>query len=111
MRRSVIVAILSFALFAAACSTPVYTSDQAVRDLERKSSLTHTQADCVVSAIRRYFSDQIKATQKANKGSQLPADRLKLEIDGALAGLHAPTGAQQLAAREAVVKCAPGALK
>ena len=105
------VAIVSLALFAGACSTPVYTSDQAVRDLERKSSLTHTQASCIVSAIRGYFSDQIKATQKANKGSQLPADRLKLEIDGALAGLHAPTGAQELATRQAIAKCAPAALK
>ena len=110
MRRRLAVAILSVAVLAGACSTRVYTSDRAVRDLEQKSNLTHTQAECVVKAIRTYFEQQIVATQKANKGSPLPADRLKLEVDGALAGLHLPTAPQQLAARRAIAKCAPSAL-
>ena len=98
------------ALLAGACSTPVYTRDQAVRDLQQESSLTRRQAECVVTAIGRYFERQIVATQKANKGSPLPADRLKLEVDGALAGLHEPTAAQQLAARRAITQCAAGSL-
>jgi hypothetical protein len=111
VRRRLIVTILSVALLAGACSTRVYSSDRAVRDLERMSSLTHTQATCIVTQIRLYFSRQIKATQKANKGSPLPADRLKLEIDGALAGLHTPSGPQVLAARRAIAKCAPAKLE
>jgi hypothetical protein len=110
VRRSLAVAVLVLALLGAACSTPVYTSDKAVSDLQHQSSLTHRQAQCVVSAIRSYFKKQIVATQKANKGSPLPADRLKLEVDGALAGLHSPTADQQLAARRAIAQCAPGAL-
>src|SRR4029078_3524221 len=85
VRRSLTVAIVVLALLGAACSTPVYTSDKAVSDLERQSSLTHRQAQCVVTAIRSYFKQQIVATQKANKGRPLPADRLKLEGDGARA--------------------------
>lgn len=88
----------------------MYTSDKAVRDLQQQSSLTRRQADCLVTAIRGYFKRQIVATQKANKGSPLPADRLKLEVDGALAGLHEPTAAQQLATRRAIARCAPGSL-
>jgi hypothetical protein len=111
VRRYLIVAIVSLALLAGACSTPVYSTDRAVRDLEQKASLTRTQATCIVSAIRRYFATQIKATQAANDGTPLPADRLKLEVDGALAGLHKPSAPQDLAARRAVAKCAPGALE
>jgi hypothetical protein len=110
VRRRLAIAILSVALLAGACSTRVYTSDRAVGDLEQKSHLTHAQAECVVKAIRTYFQTQIVATQKANKGSPLPADRLKLEVDGALAGLHLPTAPQELAARRAIAKCAPDAL-
>jgi hypothetical protein len=110
VRRSLIVAIVSLAVMLGACSTPVYTTDTAVRDLERQSSLTHTQATCIVSSIRRFFAQQITATQKANKLSKLPADRLKLEIDGALASAHEPSAPQSLAARRAIAKCAPGAL-
>jgi hypothetical protein len=110
VRRTLAVAILGVALVAGACSTPVYTSDRAVRDLERQSQLTHTQASCIVTAIRRHFEIEIKAKQRVNKLSALPADRLKLEVDGALATLSAPSGLEELAARTAISKCAPGAL-
>jgi hypothetical protein len=59
VRRTLAVAILGVALVAGACSTPVYTSDRAVRDLERQSQLTHTQASCIVTAIRRHFETEI----------------------------------------------------
>jgi hypothetical protein len=111
VRRSLAVAVLSLAFVVAACSTPVYTSDRAVRDLERQSQLTHSQATCIVTAIRRHFEGVIKTSQRANKGSPLLADRLKLEVDGALASLRAPTGPEELAARSAVSHCAPGALR
>jgi hypothetical protein len=111
VRRTLAAAILGVALVAGACSTPVYTTDQAVHDLEHESSLTHTQATCIVSAIRQHFETEVKTEQKANHGSALPADQLKLEIDGALATLQNPSGAEQLATREAIVRCAPGALK
>jgi hypothetical protein len=97
-------------LAAGACSTPVYTSGRAVRDLERQANLTHTQATCIVSAIRKHFEDEIKAAQKANGGSAIPADDLKLQVDGALAALKDPTGSDRDAARTAILRCAPGAL-
>ena len=111
MRRTVAAAIVGVALVTGACSTPVYTSDAAVRDLERQSHLTHTQATCIVSAIRGYFSDEIKSKQRANKLSALPADRLKLEIDDALATLREPNGPDELATKNAISRCAPAALK
>jgi hypothetical protein len=104
-------AVLGLAVLAGACSTPVYTSSSAVRDLERQSGLTPTQAQCIVTAIRRHFETEIEAKQKANKLSALPADRLKLEVDGALAALRAPTGAEENVARVAIARCAPGALQ
>ena len=92
-----------------------YPSAQAlqlrVRDLERQSNLTPTQAGCVVTAIRRHFETEIAQTQKANHGSRLLPDRLKLEVDGALAALRAPSGSENLAARTAIAKCAPAALR
>jgi hypothetical protein len=111
VRRSLAVAIVAVALIAGACSTPVYTSDTAVHDLETRSGLTHTQAECIVNAIRKHFETEIVAKQKANHLTKLPADRLKLEIDGALAALRSPTGAEQLAARRAISTCAPGDLQ
>jgi hypothetical protein len=111
VRRSVAAAIVGVALVTGACSTPVYTSDAAVRDLERQSHLTHTQATCIVTAIRRHFSDEINSKQRANNLSALPADRLKLEIDDALATLREPNGPDELAARNAISRCAPGALR
>jgi hypothetical protein len=108
--RTLAVAILAVAFLVGACSTPVYTTAKAVRDLELRSELTHAQATCIVTAIRQHFANVIKASQRANKGSPLPADRLKLEVDGALASLRAPTGSEELAARNAISRCAPGAL-
>lgn len=111
MRRALAsIVLVCIAFGAGACSTPVYTGDRAVRDLERQANLTHTQATCIVKAIRAHFESEIKAAQKANKGSPLPADQLKLEVDGALAALHEPSGGEQLATRQAIVRCAPGAL-
>jgi hypothetical protein len=104
-------AVLGFAVLAGACSTPVYTSSSAVRDLERQSGLTPTQAQCVVNAIRRHFETEIEAKQKTNKLSALPADQLKLEVDGALAALRTPTGSEEDVARVAIARCAPGALR
>jgi hypothetical protein len=111
VRRSFAVVVLAVAVSAGACSTPVYTSASAVRDLERQSNLTSTQAQCIVTAIRRHFEVEIEAKQKANKLSALPADRLKLEVDGALAALRTPTGTEQGVARVAIDRCAPGALR
>ena len=111
MRRSLSAAVLlGIVLGAGACSTPVYTTDRAVRDLEHQANLTHTQATCIVDAIRAHFVAETKAAQKANKGSALPADQLKLEVDGALATLQEPSRSEQLATRQAIVRCAPGAL-
>jgi hypothetical protein len=104
-------AVLGLAVVAGACSTPVYTSASAVRDLERQSHLTPKQAQCIVKAIRGHFETEIEAKQKANKLSPLPADRLKLEVDGALAALRAPTGAEDDVARVAIARCAPDALR
>ena len=109
--RRFAVVIVAVVLGAAACSTPVYTSDTAVRDLERRANLTPTQAECIVSAIRKHFETEVVAQQKANHLTKLPADRLKLEIDGALASLREPTGAETLAARRAISTCAPGDLQ
>ena len=105
----VVVAVV-IALAAGACSTPVYTSSRAVRDLERQSNLTHSQATCIVDAIRKHFEDEIKAAQQANHGSKIPADDLKLQVDGALAALKQPSGSDEDAARTAILRCAPDAL-
>jgi hypothetical protein len=102
--------VLVVVAFAAACSTPVYTSGRAVRDLETRSNLTHTQATCIVAAIRKHFEDEIKAAQKANNGSRIPPDDLKLQVDGALAALKEPTGGDEAAAHAAILRCAPNAL-
>jgi hypothetical protein len=109
--RRLAVAILGLAVFAGACSTSVYTSDQAVRDLERQAHLTHAQAGCIVTAIRRHFEVVIKASQKANQGSPLPADRLRLEVDSALAAIRDPSSSEQAVARAAIARCAPNALR
>jgi hypothetical protein len=111
VRRSLAIAVLGVAFFASACSTSVYTSDQAVRDLERQADLTHAQAECIVTAIQRHFEVVIKESQKANKGSPLPADRLRLEVDSALAAIRDPTGSERAVARSAIARCAPGALR
>jgi hypothetical protein len=106
----VAIVAVAVALVASACSTPVYTSGRAVSDLERQANLTHPQATCIVDAIRTHFSDEIKAGQKANHGSPIPADDLKLQVDGALAAIKEPTGGDEAAMRAAIVRCAPGAL-
>ncbi len=93
-----------------ACSTPLYTRDQAVTDLQRQANLTHTQATCVVSGIRTYYEGLIEAKQKAHNLSALPADRLKLEVDNALAAINEPTAAERAAARQVIARCAPAAL-
>ena len=110
VRRAFGLLVLGVAVSVGACSTPVYTSGRAVSDLERQSNLTHTQATCIVDAIRKHFSDEIKAGQKANKGSPIPADDLKLQVDGALAALKEPAGSDEAATRTAILRCAPGAL-
>jgi hypothetical protein len=109
--RNLAVVLLVFAVIVSACSTSPYTSDEAVRDLEAQSQLTHAQATCVVTAIRKHFEVLIKARQKAINGSPLPADRLRLEVDSALATIRGPRVSEQEAARAAVAKCAPGALR
>ncbi len=111
VKRSFAVAMLAAVVVVGACSTPVYTTDSAVRDLERQSQLTHTQAECIVSVIRKHFETAIEATQKANKLTKLPADQLKLEVDGALAAIRAPSGTETDLARRAVAGCAPGDLQ
>jgi hypothetical protein len=111
VKRSFAVAVLAAVVVVGACSTPVYTTDTAVRDLERQAHLTQTQAECIVSAIRKHFETEIEATQKANKLTALPADQLKLEIDGALAAIRAPSGTETDVARRAIASCAPGALR
>ena len=103
--------VLAVAFGLSACSTPVYTSDAAVRDLENRSQLTHREAVCIVGAIRKHFETEINAKQKANNLSALPADRLKLEVDSALAAIRAPSGSEQQVARLAVAGCAPHALR
>jgi hypothetical protein len=110
VNRSVAVGVLAAVVAIGACSTPVYTTDTAVRDLERQSQLTHTQAVCIVTAIRKHFETEIKAGQKANKLTALPADQLKLEVDGALAAIRAPSHTETEVARGAIAGCAPGAL-
>jgi hypothetical protein len=110
VRRSLAALLVGVVLFAAgACSTPVYTSGRAVSDLEKRTDLTHAQATCIVDSIRKHFQDEIKAAQKANGGSAIPADDLKLQVDGALAALKEPTGSDVDAARRAIQRCAPGA--
>ena len=113
VRRSVALAVvlLVFAVMVGACSTSPYTSDKAVRDLEAQSQLTHAQAKCVVKAIRKHFEVLIRARQKALKGSPLPADRLRLEVDSALATIRSPRVSEQEAARAAIAKCAPASLR
>jgi hypothetical protein len=110
VRRALASVVVVIALGAGACSTPAYTSGRAVSDLESKANLTHSQATCIVDAIRKHFEDEIKAGQKANNGSAIPADDLKLQVDGALAALKAPTGSDEDATRTAILRCAPGAL-
>ena len=104
-------AALVCGLLGAGCSTPLYTSDQGVTDLQTKAHLTHAQAQCVIDAIREHFATAIKAKQAANKLTPLPADRLKLEVDNALATIRSPTVGERTAARNAVFKCAPQALE
>lgn len=110
MRRALALVVVAVALAAGACSTPAYTSGRAVSDLERQSNLTHAQATCIVDSIRTHFSDEIKAAQKAVKGSKIPADELKLQVDGALAALKEPSGGEEAATRAAILRCAPNAL-
>ena len=113
VRRKLAAAVLAVVAVVAvgACSTPVYTTDTAVHDLERQSHLTHTQAECIVRAIRKHFETAIEATQKTNKLTALPADQLKLEVDGALAAIRAPSRTETDVARRAIADCAPGALQ
>jgi hypothetical protein len=111
VKRSFAVAVLAAVVALGACSTPVYTTDTAVSDLEHQSHLTHTQAECIVTAIRKHFETAIEASQKANKLTALPADQLKLEIDGALAAIRAPSQTETDVARRAIAGCAPGALQ
>jgi hypothetical protein len=113
VRRSVVVVVMVMviALCATACSTKPYKSDKAVRDLVAKAHLTVAQSECIVTAIQNHFKALIKAQQKANNGSPLPADRLKLEVDSALASISQPTASDTAAARRAVAKCAPDALR
>jgi hypothetical protein len=110
VRRSIAAVVVGVALVAGACSTPAYTSGRAVSDLETKANLTHSQATCIVDAIRKHFEEEIKAAQKANHGSAIPADDLKLQVDGALAALKEPAGSDEDATRTAILRCAPGAL-
>ena len=107
VRRNVAAVVLVIALGAGACSTKPYKSDKAVRDLVAQSNLTVAQAECIVTAIQNHFKVQILAKQKANNGSPLPADRLKLEVDSALAAIAEPTASDRTAARAAIAKCAP----
>jgi type IV pilus biogenesis protein CpaD/CtpE len=111
VRPSLAVVVVAGALAAGACSTPGYTGDAAVRDLERQSHLTRAQAECIVKTIRGHFETEIEAKQRANNLTALPADRLKLEVDSALAALRVPTGAEQELARTAIAACAPAALR
>ena len=100
-----------FTVIVSACSTRPYTSDKAVRELEEQTDLTPTQAECVVASIRKHFEVRIKARQKELNGSPLPADRLRLEVNSALATIRAPRVSEQEAARVAIAKCAPGWLR
>ena len=111
MRRRFALAVLAAVVVLGACSTPVYTTDTAVHDLERQSHLTHAQAECIVGAIRKHFETAIEAAQKTNKLTALPADQLKLEVDGALAAIRAPSRTETDVARRAVAGCAPGSLQ
>ena len=111
MKRTFVVAVLAAVLVAGACSTPVYTTDTAERDLERQAQLTPAQAACIVTAIRTHFEAEIEQSQTANKLSVLPADQLKLEVDGALAAIRAPSGTETDVARRAIAHCAPGSLR
>jgi hypothetical protein len=99
------------AVCATACSTKPYKSDKAVRDLMSQSHLTRAQSECIVTSIQNHFKVLIKAAQKANNGSPLPADRLKLEVDSALAAITKPSASDREAARAAVARCAPEALR
>jgi hypothetical protein len=111
VKRSFAVGVLAAVVAVGACSTPVYTTDTAVRDLERQSQITHTQAVCIVTAIRTHFETEIEAGQKANHLTKLPADQLKLEVDGALAAIRAPSSTETDVARRAIASCAPAALR
>jgi hypothetical protein len=111
VKRSVAIGVLAAVVAIGACSTPVYTTDSAVRDLERQSQLTHTQAVCIVTAIRKHFETEIEAAQKKNKLTALPADQLKLEVDGALAAIRAPSGTETDVGRRVIAGCAPAALR
>jgi hypothetical protein len=111
VRRSLAVVVVMIAFCASACSTKPYESDTAVRDLVAQSHLTLAQSECIVTKIQDHFKVLIKARQKANNGSPLPADRLKLEVDSALAAIKQPTAADRAAARAAIAKCAPDALR
>jgi len=111
VRRRFALAVVAAVVVLGACSTPVYTTDTAVHDLERQSHLTHTQAECIVGAIRKHFETAIEAAQKTNKLTALPADQLKLEVDGALAAIRAPSRTETDVARRAVAGCAPGSLQ
>jgi hypothetical protein len=111
VRRSVAVVVMVIALCATACSTKPYKSDKAVRDLVAQAHLTVGQSECIVTAIQNHFKALIKAQQRANNGSPLPADRLKLEVDSALASISQPSASDTAAARRAIAKCAPDALR
>jgi hypothetical protein len=111
VRRSVAVVVVMIALCATACSTKPYKSDKAVRDLVAQGHLTVAQSECIVTAIQNHFKALIRARQKANNGSPLPADRLKLEVDSALASISQPSASDTAAARRAIAKCAPDALR
>ena len=65
MKRSLAVGVLAAVVTISGCSTRVYTTDTAVSDLERQSQLTHTQAVCIVTAIRTHERDGYEAVQLA----------------------------------------------
>ncbi len=96
---------------ASACSTSPYTTAKAIGDLQEESELTRAQAKCVVTAIRKHFAGLITARQKEINGSPLPADRLRLEVNSALATIREPRASEQNAARRAIAECAPSALR
>jgi hypothetical protein len=110
VKNGLVVAMVGAVALLGACSSHPYTSAKAVRDLEQQAGLTHTQAECVVKAIRVHFKTLIIARQKAIGGSALPSDRLRLEVDNALGSIKAPKLADQLATRRGIAKCAPNAL-
>ena len=109
-RRLVPVAALVVAV--AACSTPEYKTDAAVRDMERLG-LTRTEAQCVVKRLRQRYAHEYLVAQRREverrhlKPSDVAVNQqaVDLYVRNKLAGQDTIGNDEKTAARAVAARC------